>query len=516
MDVTFETLSSFPPDLNLYSTIFLCLGIFPESHQLTSSEGQSLVNFLNNGGSLYMEGGDTWAYDPNTPVHSMFYINGIADGSADMGTILGQDGTFAEGMTFDYLGDNDWMDHIEPIAPAFKFFENQSPQYGTGVAYNDGNYKTIGTSHEFGGLVDGSSPSTKAELMAAYLEFLGITVTLQASFSSDITLVCTNNTVDFFDQSTGNPTTWQWIFEGGTPSVSSEQNPSIIYSTAGSYDVLLTVSDGTESNTLMLNDYITVITLLEAPAVPTGEGTVCAAVQVSSYNTTGITGISAYNWLIEPSDAGDVINLGLNVMVVWTNGFLGDASLKVAGENICGIGAYSDPIIITRYLPEVTLEPFDWVCVGWPSFELTGGSPEGGEYSGPGIINGWFNPASAGIGIHTITYTYTDPDGCENFASETILVDPCTWINENSSNGDVMIFPNPGKGIFTLNLKSTTGNISLEIFNTHKISVYKEDNINFTKDLNYKIDLHNLSAGIYFLRISSDDLDYVSKIIIRN
>ena len=134
MDVTYDKLYSFPSDLNLYSTIFVCLGIFPDNHQLTNTEGQSLVNYLNSGGSLYMEGGDTWAFDPETPVYSMFNINGTSDGSSDMSTVLGQAGTFTEGMTFTYNGDNSYMDHIEPISPAFKIFQNQSPSYGTAVA----------------------------------------------------------------------------------------------------------------------------------------------------------------------------------------------------------------------------------------------------------------------------------------------------------------------------------------------------------------------------------------------
>ena len=97
-------------------------------------------------------------------------------------------------------------------------------------------------------------------------------------------------------------------------------------------------------------------------------------------------------------------------------------------------GAYSNPINITRYLPEVSLAPFEWICLGWPAVELTGGLPEGGVYSGPGVVNGWFNPATAGVGTHTITYTYEDLNGCENFTTETILVDPCTGIDEMTNN----------------------------------------------------------------------------------
>ncbi|WP_298543622.1 T9SS type A sorting domain-containing protein [uncultured Aquimarina sp.] len=59
---------------------------------------------------------------------------------------------------------------------------------------------------------------------------------------------------------------------------------------------------------------------------------------------------------------------------------------------------------------------------------LSGGTATGGVYSGTGVIdnsNGMtfsFNPATAGVGIHTITYSFTDANGCSNSASDTIEV----------------------------------------------------------------------------------------------
>ena len=43
---------------------------------LAHAEGQALADYLNAGGMIYMEGGDTWYYDDPTPVHAMFNING--------------------------------------------------------------------------------------------------------------------------------------------------------------------------------------------------------------------------------------------------------------------------------------------------------------------------------------------------------------------------------------------------------------------------------------------------------
>jgi len=338
----------------------------------------------------------------------------------------------------------------------------------------------------------------------------------EASFGSDETDICEDDAVSFYDQSTSSAISWDWIFEGGTPSTSTLQNPVIEYPTIGIYDVSLTVSDGTATNTLILDNYITVSTLPETAPTPTGPVTVCANSNSTSYSTTGLTGISVYEWILEPPESGIVNGTGLTATIIWENDFIGEATLIVAGENICGTGEYSDPINITRYLPEVTLEPFDWICLDWPAFELTGGMPAGGEYTGQGVENGWFDPAVAGVGTHTITYTYTDPEECENFTTETIFVDPCTGINTNAIDSDILIYPNPGKGIFSLRLNRFAGKINLELFNSVNKQVLKENNINLTKDFNYNLDLNHLTAGIYYLHVSGNDIDHVSKIVIQN
>ncbi len=175
LSVGAEYATSMPDNLQLYSSVFVCLGIYSSNHALSATEGERLADYLNGGGNLYMEGGDTWFYDEQTAVHPMFGITGQEDGSDDLGTILGQEGTFTEGMTFTYSGENNWIDHIAPNGSAFLIFENQSPVYGTGVANIGSNYRTIGCSHEFGGIDNGAF--TQDYLMYKYLEFFGIDAT---------------------------------------------------------------------------------------------------------------------------------------------------------------------------------------------------------------------------------------------------------------------------------------------------------------------------------------------------
>jgi len=187
LGIASEYLTSLPDELNLYSSVFLCLGIYSNNHILTDSQGQILVDYLNNGGCLYMEGGDTWAYNTPTPVHSMFNIIGTNDGSGNMNIITGQVGSFTENMEFSYVGENSYMDQIDPVQPAFSLFMNSNPIYGCAIAYDAGAYKTIGTSYEFGGLVDDNPPSTKENLISTYLEFFNVIETLTGDVEGTVT-----------------------------------------------------------------------------------------------------------------------------------------------------------------------------------------------------------------------------------------------------------------------------------------------------------------------------------------
>ncbi len=136
-------------------TVFLLLGIFSNNYALLESDAVVITTWLDTyGGNLYMEGGDTWAYDAPTTLHSYFNINGLVDGSGDLINVEGID-SFWNGFTWGYVGENNWIDQIEAIAPAINVCQNPDVGYFNCVAYDEGTYKTVGASYEVTGLVDG-------------------------------------------------------------------------------------------------------------------------------------------------------------------------------------------------------------------------------------------------------------------------------------------------------------------------------------------------------------------------
>lgn len=115
-----------------------------------------------------------------------------------------------------------------------------------------------------------------------------------------------------------------------------------------------------------------------------------------------------------------------------------DASVAGAGVHTISYD-FNNPqgCLITLYdsitvhpIPTVSLNLTDTIeCENETLSALTGGLPTGGVYSGNGVSGGNFNATAAGLGTHTITYTYTDSNGCTNSAVDNITVISLPTVN---------------------------------------------------------------------------------------
>lgn len=81
--------------------------------------------------------------------------------------------------------------------------------------------------------------------------------------------------------------------------------------------------------------------------------------------------------------------------------------------------------ITVNDIPVVGFDQPAPVCQSASPYALTGGSPAGGVYSGPGVnsTTGYFDPA-IGAGTHMLTYTYNEINGCTDTDSKEITVYP--------------------------------------------------------------------------------------------
>ena len=80
-----------------------------------------------------------------------------------------------------------------------------------------------------------------------------------SGFIASDTQIQEGNSIDFLDQSQNNPTSWTWLFDGGSPSFSTNQSPTgVLYNTSGIYDVTLITSNSFGVDTLVKSAYINV------------------------------------------------------------------------------------------------------------------------------------------------------------------------------------------------------------------------------------------------------------------
>ncbi len=248
-----------------------------------------------------------------------------------------------------------------------------------------------------------------------------------ADFEAEPAEICESGTAHFQSTSIGDVIQYQWTFEGGYPETSELMNPNVYYAELGEYDVKLVIYDGTRYDTAFKENYITVS---ELPDVAFG-------------------------------DEGDVCN------------------------------------------------------EDWDPYLLTKGSPEGGVYSGDYVTEGmYFHPTEAGVGEHTVTYTYIE-NGCENSAEQIINVVNCVGIDENSEAVNLEIYPNPTTGQFSLNIDAVDlNNAELQVIDiVGKVIHVQNINVNGSEVIN--LDISNNPKGIYFVQIKNETQNISKKVFLK-
>ena len=86
-----------------------------------------------------------------------------------------------------------------------------------------------------------------------------------------------------------------------------------------------------------------------------------------------------------------------------------------------------DQITITVAVPDAEINPAGPLCISSPPVPLTA-HDMGGVWSGPGVTGNMFDPAVAGAGTHTISYSIVNP-ACSDSDTEDITVIPIPVVN---------------------------------------------------------------------------------------
>ena len=174
--------------------------------------------------------------------------------------------------------------------------------------------------------------------------------------------------------------------------------------------------------------------------------------------------------------------------------------------NGCTSAATSKSIVVNN-LPAVTVLSFsDTTCVNYAAVTLAG-APAGGTFSGTGVTGASFDPATAGVGSHIITYSYTDANGCANSATTTVVVEACVGLGETSMNS-IRVFPNPTNSI--INVVTTREDLAVVILTNSVGEVVAR--VNGTQ-----LDATQFANGLYFVTaIFEDGSSAVARVTVLN
>jgi len=180
---------------------------------------------------------------------------------------------------------------------------------------------------------------------------------LVANFAANVTNICIGSGVNFTDMSSGSPETWQWEFQGGSPSNSDVQNPiGILYNTAGDYNVALTIQkSGLDPNSTTKTAYIHVFNLPTAgfTATPGCPGQQTQFTDQSDPNGGSIT---AWKWYFgDPGSGGNDSSSVQNPVHVYTNPGTYNVTLTITANGIC-MDEFAQTVTIIS-LPGVAATP---------------------------------------------------------------------------------------------------------------------------------------------------------------
>ena len=120
-------------------------------------------------------------------------------------------------------------------------------------------------------------------------------------FGSDKQIGCSPLEIQFFDQSSGIVDTWEWTFEGGFPATSDVENPIVVFTTPGNYDVTLITTNSSGSDTTFIEDYIMV---LEDPIADFSFDVIEDSVRFTNLSQFA----DSYIWIFDDGDSSTLEN----------------------------------------------------------------------------------------------------------------------------------------------------------------------------------------------------------------
>jgi hypothetical protein len=317
------------------------------------------------------------------------------------------------------------------------------------------------------------------------------------------TTICAASSNTYSVPAVSGATSYTWTLPSGWSGTSSTNSiTTTSNSTSGDITVRANNSCGPSTATTLA---VSVETQPSAPGAITGPASLCESSN-QTYSIASVSGATNYVWNLPNGWTGTSISISIDAQAGLTGG-----NITVQAENACGTSTIQSYSVVVNPLPIVSLNLSpDFLCENSSSTALSGGLPAGGVFSGTGINAAEFVPAIAGLGTHTITYSYTDANSCSNNATDNIVVDACLGLHETNYSNEVELFPSPTTGEFTIRCAEFSNHQgTITIYTILGEVIYSKQ----TQSSQNLIDISQFSAGNYYAKIEIGNRINVVEII---
>ncbi|OQA63913.1 MAG: PKD domain protein [Ignavibacteria bacterium ADurb.Bin266] len=417
---------------------------------------------------------------------------------------IGNPTTVQEGqqVSFEDLSSNEptsWLWTFDGGNPPTSDLPNPTVTYATDGIYN----VSLTVANE------GGEHSVTKE---GYITVTPLSAPPVANFVGNPTTVVVGGTVSFTDLSTNNPTSWEWIFDGGDPASSPDQNPTVTYNTAGIYTVKLTATNVDGSDTKTITNYITVVEDGSLTADFTVDKTIIEAGDTVNFTDQSIGAVTSWNW--EFIGGNPFASTDQNPSVVYEIAGVYDVKLTVSD------GTNTSEKIKSAYI--TVSEPLVADFVGNPTSVEIGGTVVFTDQSTGGVTSwNWQfpggNPATSILPNPSVVYstegtydvTLTVGNGAnqdEEVKTGYITVIPSGI--EGTEFDFVKIYPNPAHD-----------NIVVEAQGLETVSIIDVlGKVVYTKTTNSDkefINVSKLQKANYFIKVKTNSREIVKTISVK-
>jgi PKD repeat protein len=318
---------------------------------------------------------------------------------------------------------------------------------------------------------------------------------VNAAFTADNTTGCGTFVVNFSNQSTGSGTlNYNWDFGNGN--VSTQTNPSALYSQPGTYTVTLSVTNGVNADQVVQVDYITVFSLPQ-PNFTANPTAGCPPLSVAFTNSSvpGSAPVDSVIW-----DFGDGnISTGTALSHIYTQSGNYTVSMLIVDDNGCSSNqTFPNAIQVNTNSPTAGFTADDTVLCSAPfTVNFTNQSSGTGAINyvwdfGDGSTSAQTNPSHtySASGNYTVTLTATYASGCSDVETKTNYITAVGVTNPNFSASDTTVCA--GVGVVFTNLTNPSPNSVLWDFGDGTTSTLANPIHSYPNPGNYTVTLQNV------------------------